>query len=186
MNYWQKVKHDQFTYHLWYQNVYNELKDGDIFIEIGTWTGASSLFFGELIQRGKKKIDFYTIDTFLGSEELLVEFRELLEDDKLYKYYMQVREPLKDYIKVIRGDSQSKETSNLFEDESVAGIFIDGDHTKEGFRRDIKNWWPKIKQGGIFSGHDYIWGGKGVKPIIDNFSTFKAKRFLGDVWYYNK
>jgi len=42
--------------------------------------------------------------------------------------------------------------------------FIDGDHTggdlspgnpQDGIRMDIKLWWPRIKEGGILSGHDY-------------------------------
>ena len=183
--YYEKVKDSCFTYPAWYMRVYNELQDGDIFVEIGTWTGASSLFFAEMIQAGCKKIDFYTIDTFEGNIEL--QENEFIKSGTLYDYYMSVREPLKDYIKVIKANSQIKETADLFEDESISAIFIDGDHTHQGVLRDLKNWWPKMKNGGIFSGHDYIWGGHGVKPIVDAFSVFKAQQFWqGDVWHYYK
>lgn len=43
-----------------------------------------------------------------------------------------------------------------FEDGSLDFVYIDGDHTYEFVSGDIKAWWPKIKSGGIISGHDYI------------------------------
>ena len=190
--YYEKVKRNFFNYPEWYRELYNILNDGDIFIEIGTWTGASSLFFAELMMNGGKKIDFYTIDTFEGSKSLPPGpekrfYAKTTILDGLYEYYMSVREPLKDYIKVIKGDSQINETSSLFPDGSVAAIFIDGDHSHAGVARDLDNWYPKIREGGIMSGHDYIWGGHGVKPVVDSFSEFKATEFhIGDVWYYEK
>ena len=35
-------------------------------------------------------------------------------------------------------------------------VFIDGDHSKNGVRGDIKAWRPKVRPGGIISFHDYI------------------------------
>lgn len=183
--YWEKVEYSLFSYSGWYRNIYDFLNDGDIFVEIGTWTGASSLFFAELIKAGSKKIDFYTIDTFEGSSEH--QNLDIIIDKKLYEYYLSVREPLKDYIKIIKADSQIKETSNLFEDNSIATIFIDGDHSFEGIKKDLNNWYSKIKVGGIISGHDYIWGGGGVKPVVDSFSKFRANHIIEpDVWHYLK
>lgn len=34
-------------------------------------------------------------------------------------------------------------------------VFIDGDHSYEGCRLDIEAWLPKLKPGGLLSGHDY-------------------------------
>lgn len=183
--YYEKIKENFFSYPAWYDHIYNSLKDGSRFVEIGTWTGASSVYFAEKIMNGNKKIDFTTIDTFEGSIEL--QEYEIVKSKSLFEYYMSVREPVKEYVKVIKGNSQIKETADLFEDESIDAIFIDGDHSHEGVKRDLENWWHKMKKGAIFSGHDYIWGNKGVKPIVDMFSGFKAAQFWqGDVWYYIK
>jgi len=178
---------DFFNYPDWYRHVYNQLEDGDIFIEIGTWTGASAIFFGNLIKGGDKKINFYTIDTFEGDKNL-EKYYGIIQDGKLYEHVVKKLGFLGAYIHIIRGDSQIKETSDIFHDESVAAIFIDGDHSHEGVRKDLHNWYPKIKSGGIISGHDYIWGGIGVKPIVDTFSESKATLFPGksDVWHYMK
>jgi predicted O-methyltransferase YrrM len=188
--YWEKIKYSFFTYPEWYKRVHRELKDGDIFIEIGTWTGASALFFAELLIKSGKKVRFITMDTFEGSEEHFgpdAKFSFDIKNNGLWKYFMEVREPLKDYIEVRRCDSQLFESSKDFNDNSISAIFIDGDHSYSGVKKDLENWYPKIKPGGIVSGHDYIWGGKGVKPVVDSFSVFRATQFWqGDVWFYYK
>jgi len=33
--------------------------------------------------------------------------------------------------------------------------YIDGDHTYEWVKKDIENYWPKIKEGGVLGGHDF-------------------------------
>jgi len=170
------------------EKIYELSKQQDVsyILDIGTWTGASALYFAELIKIGNKEIKFYTIDTFLGSDEHLNKYSKLMIDDGLFKYFTRVSYHWRNYIKVIRGDSQKKEISDLFNDGSVACIFFDGDHTHKGILKDLQNWFPKIKEKGIISGHDYIWGGKGVKPIVDKFSNNKARRLKKSVWYYEK
>jgi len=34
-------------------------------------------------------------------------------------------------------------------------VWIDGDHTSSQIKLDIQNYYPKVKSGGIFGGHDY-------------------------------
>lgn len=50
----------------------------------------------------------------------------------------------------------SKIASEIFEDESLDFIFIDANHAYDFVKEDINLWFPKLKKGGIFSGHDYI------------------------------
>lgn len=51
-----------------------------------------------------------------------------------------------------------KETSDTcvhkFQDEQFDYIFIDGDHSYEGVKKDLNNYYSKVKKGGVFSGHD--------------------------------
>ncbi len=40
--------------------------------------------------------------------------------------------------------------SNIFD-----FVYIDGNHHNPQITRDLETWWPKVKSGGIFGGHDY-------------------------------
>lgn len=48
----------------------------------------------------------------------------------------------------------SKKAAVQIEDESLDFVFIDADHRYEGVLEDLRAWYPKIKPGGLFSGHD--------------------------------
>ena len=49
----------------------------------------------------------------------------------------------------------SVEASFSFSNEYFDWIYIDALHTHEGVRDDIQHYWPKLKIGGLFSGHDF-------------------------------
>ncbi len=183
-------QYDFFTYYMFYNYLTNKFKDGETFVEIGSWLGRSAIYIAEKVKIKKlNNFKFYTVDIFDNNEITDNSFDyntlEIMRENKLYESFLENIEPYKDYIISIKGDS--KKVYEQFENESIDYIFLDGDHSLEGFSQDIKLWYPKVKTGGVVSGHDYIWGGKGVKSIIDNFSTFKAKQFgFGDVWFYTK
>jgi predicted O-methyltransferase YrrM len=69
----------------------------------------------------------------------------------------------------VQGDSAAAAAS--FDDESVDLVFIDADHSEEGVRRDIAAWLPKLRLGGILSGHDYgSTHHAGVTRAVDDFA----------------
>lgn len=181
-------EYDLFTYSVFYNYLVDKFKDDDVFVEIGSWIGTSISYMADRVKKRNLKVKLYTIDLFDANKIKGDEYIENLliyKENKIYETFLECTENVKDYINVIKGDS--KEVYKQFKDQSITHIFFDGDHTLEGFEKDIKLWYPKVKYGGIFSGHDYIWGGHGVKPVIDTFSGFKAKNFgIGDVWYYAK
>lgn len=46
---------------------------------------------------------------------------------------------------------------NQFEDNELDFIFIDADHSYEAVKKDIQDWTPKVRSGGIIFGHDINW-----------------------------
>ncbi len=58
-------------------------------------------------------------------------------------------------VRIIRGDSA--DSAKFVEDGSLDFVFIDADHTYEGCLRDIHAWTPKVRSGGMVSGHDLHW-----------------------------
>lgn len=77
---------------------------------------------------------------------------------------------------IIRADS--KTAAQAIPDNSLDLVFIDADHSYEGCRDDIQAYWPKVKPGGIISGHDYAnddWQfGPMVKRAVDEFIASKS------------
>lgn len=56
--------------------------------------------------------------------------------------------------------------SNLFLDM----VYVDADHSYQAVKQDLQAWYPKIKQGGIISGHDYSSTRKRtVQRAVDEF-----------------
>ena len=51
----------------------------------------------------------------------------------------------------------TNDAAKLVDDESLDFVFIDADHSYEGCAADIANWTPKVRQGGLVSGHDINW-----------------------------
>lgn len=74
-----------------------------------------------------------------------------------------------------RGKSQ--DILLTLEDESYDMIYIDGDHSYEGVKRDLELAWPKVRKGGFLCGHDYeinkakCWFNYnfGVRRAVDEF-----------------
>lgn len=67
-------------------------------------------------------------------------------------------------------------------------IFIDGLHTYEQVLIDCKNFYSKVKVGGIFAGHDYntIYD---VRRAVDEFAKLQNKDIIQiptDAWYWIK
>ncbi len=46
--------------------------------------------------------------------------------------------------------------SGRFEDGELDWVYLDGNHAVDSVRADIAAWWPKVKIGGIVSGHDFF------------------------------
>jgi hypothetical protein len=49
----------------------------------------------------------------------------------------------------------SLDASYLFDDNTFDLIYIDADHSYESIKLDLIAWYSKLKNGGIFAGHDY-------------------------------
>lgn len=62
-------------------------------------------------------------------------------------------------------------------------VFVDADHSTEGVMRDVAAWYPKVRTGGIISGHDANW--PSVQRALSY--TFEAwGEMHGNVWWWLK
>ena len=90
--------------------------------------------------------------------------------------------------KVILLEEESLEAVNKIDDNSLDFIFLDAHSTPNEVIKDIEAWYPKVKQGGLFSGHDWI--STDVQKIVFDFRnknniTNKLSAF-DNVWTWIK
>lgn len=69
-----------------------------------------------------------------------------------------------------------------FEDESLDFVYIDGEHTYDGVKKDIELYLPKIKKGGYIGGHDYKPKWQGVMDAVDERFDNPDKVFADNSW----
>ena len=82
----------------------------------------------------------------------------------------------------------SVEFVNRFKEEHCLDfVFIDGDHSEEASYRDFCNFYPLIKKGGIFAGHDIVL--PEVKKSLEKFLGEKFSKVItvsNNAWYMIK
>ena len=75
-------------------------------------------------------------------------------------------------------------------DGLVDFVYIDAEHSYEGVKRDLGVWFGKVREGGIFSGHDYEHPQfPGVKKAVDEFFGrlgWQVTHAGDDVWWVVK
>ena len=79
------------------------------------------------------------------------------------------------------GDSVA--TAAVFPAGNVDMIFIDADHSYEAVLADLRAWWPKLKPGGLFCGHDV--NEHGVVKALREFSAEIGREVVveaGTIW----
>lgn len=71
-----------------------------------------------------------------------------------------------------------EEALPLFKDESLDFITIDGyAHTGQEGGKTLADWWPKLKKGGIYSGHDYHRSWPATVQAVDAFAKANGFQF---------
>jgi hypothetical protein len=168
-----------------FEDIYTEAvakaKENDILIEVGSFLGKSTSYILDEIQKSNKKLQFYAVDTwdltkddqFHSTAEMpwgekYIDFSKRLGETAFYDYFM-------DNIKYCPGGSNltkaiqsySWSAADQFKDNSCYFVFIDAGHSYESVLKDLNAWYPKVKSGGIFAGHDLI--GEGVQKALREF-----------------
>lgn len=104
----------------------------------------------------------------------------------------QTMESYGDRVTLVRGTFSEEVVK--FPDGSFDFIYIDGyAHTGQDDGRTLEEWWPKLKQGGMYSGHDYDEADWPLtKAAVDRFAKTVGRRILvtredkWNSWYFFK
>ena len=142
----QKDKNEQLNKEN--QEIINEMKP-KVILEIGTANGGTLFLFSHVASEGAT---IASIDLpggrFGGGYS---KWREIL-----YRSFALPTQTLR----LLRADSHKRDT--LEQVKAILGVreidflFIDGDHTYEGVKRDFEMYSPLVKKGGIVAFHDIV------------------------------
>jgi predicted O-methyltransferase YrrM len=162
-----------------YRQIAAWVPDGGVLVEVGTAWGRSSVFLAqELLKLGKASCELWTLDPHPASwapdwhRKAMSAMLAGATDAEL------------GMIRFLRTDSEH--AARMF--NSVDFVFVDGLHDARHLRADVAAWQPKIRSGGILSGHDYgrfelkegISDHPDVKRVVDEL--FPQARVAGSVW----
>jgi hypothetical protein len=135
--------------------VLKRINGNSVGAEVGVFGGdmSSSLLL-------KPDLTLYMVDSWKGNGEGYKgdsgDFHATLSQEDQDRYYERTQEMVRfagDRARIIRKDS--RDAAAEMPDASLDFVFIDADHSYEGSKADITAWAPKVKPGGILSGHDY-------------------------------
>ncbi len=141
---------------------------------------------GEGVEIGVRDGDFseYVLSVWKGKKLHLVDPWENQKSD-VYKDFSNVKQDeqeqrlqhVKDRLAkfgVSRYEihrSYSVDAAKTIPDESLDYVYVDARHDYAGVMEDLQAWWPKLKKGGLLSGHDFV---------PDGMLYSKTKVFIGD------
>jgi hypothetical protein len=134
--------------------------DGAVFVEVGSWYGRSAAYMAVEIVNSRKHIDFYCVDTWTGSGDLPWMAAHLApKGGSALPYFQENMRSggVLDRIKIIPRASVS--AAELFPNDSIDFVMIDGAHDYASVRDDVRAWITKVKPGGVIAGDDADWPG---------------------------
>ena len=160
----------------------NSLKGELVGVEVGVCLAHTTESFAKGIKNLKKlyAIDNYPTFVDWDGSDWNQDRQNLMKktaQEKLILYKNKV-----EFIHV-----SSEEFVKTIEDESLDFVFIDGDHSFDAVLKDFQNYYPKVKKGGIFGGHDIQL--HSVRNALTHFLKEISKEVIdvaNSAWYLRK
>lgn len=157
--YWSKIQ-GWFDFQGLYSHFAWKQPSGCRFVEIGSWLGASICYLATEFKNRSKEAEIYAVDTWKGSQEQIQ--TDLLDKmggtKELYKNFLNNIKLGGVHEMITPMRMTSIEASREFQNDSLDVVFIDASHTHKDVLDDICHWYPKVKKGGVISGHDFVPG----------------------------
>ena len=109
--------------------------------------------------------DYLAPGVFNSNQPSITYDRKEIDFIKLVCYHRLQYSGQKDKIRFHEMDSN--EAAEYIDDDSLDFIFLDAYLTGKQAKNDLEVWYPKVKMGGIFSGHD--WNCTDIEVAVNNF-----------------
>jgi hypothetical protein len=154
-----------------YRRLVEDMPDGGTLVELGCYKGRSLCSVADIVKR--KHLVVHVVDVFTGTAS------EGHHEDNYRKTFENnvTRFGVGEQVSVHEG--LTTEAVNDFSDSTADLIFLDCDHSYDAVKADISLWLPKLRSGGVFSGHDFgNW--EGVGRCVNEL--WGHTRVSGSVW----
>lgn len=128
----------------------NNIVGEGVGVEVGVFRGDMSKQILRLWTGGT----MFLVDVW---REMGNEYTDVCNNDEQLQYLIDTCNNIKgqeERANIIRATSET--ASQLFPDESLDFVYIDANHKYEFVKKDLRLWFPKLKKGGVFAGHDYM------------------------------
>lgn len=116
-------------------------------VEVGTQTG----LYAEVLCRANPALHLTCVDPYMAYKG----YREHKSQSKINEFYAEAQRRLRPYNVDFKRYT-STAASVDFKDESLDFVYIDANHALMWVIQDLQHWVPKVRKGGIVSGHDFI------------------------------
>lgn len=159
-----------------YDQAVAEAEDGDTLVEIGSWMGRSAVYMARAIQESGKRLRFVCVDTWEGTPGTRLEaIAARYGGDVFAEFMANIRAAdVEDLICPLR--MPSLRAVKWCADKGARFVFLDGDHSLEAVRDDIRAWLTKVKPGGIIAGHDYDRRSTVRQAVLERFGSRVEER----------
>lgn len=137
-------------------------------IELGTWKGASAIHMAGLFKEEGIAAQILCVDNFIGfpsyylrPEQAHKEFKIKGGIPRLYWTFMKNVHEAGHADMITPLVQQTAAAAQICMGKRIKAdmIYVDGDHTYEGCRDDLKNFTPVLNDDGFFICDDYQWDG---------------------------
>ena len=131
--------------------------------EVGVWKGNLSHYLLSAFEN----LTLYMVDSYLPSKTIRGTYKHQHIMFDAMEHALSVTLPYETRRILITG--MSMQVVHLVPDRSLDFVYIDAGHNYKDTRNDINAWYPKVRSGGLVSGHDYNRKHEGVKKAVNEF-----------------
>lgn len=119
--------------------------------QVGAEIGVERALYSEVLCRENPGMKLFCIDAWKAYRG----YRDHVNQQKLDGFFVEAQQRLQPYrVECIR--TFSTEAAAGFDDGELDFVYIDANHKLESVIADLAAWAPKVRVGGIVSGHDYL------------------------------
>lgn len=124
--------------------------------EVGVFAG----HYSDILLNNIPGLELFCVDFWGG----YTGYRDKGFDHHMIAAYNKAKATLEGRATMIK--AFSVEGAKQFDDESLDFVYIDANHEYKFVKEDIEAWTPKVRKGGIVSGHDYYVSKTGNDGVI--------------------